>query len=337
MSMRRCEASPRTRIVFDQDQIILHPGSGGKLVPISPEGMKSLSDLTGYPITLNKKLSTGTAQAAMSELLRRQEEYCIFTKDGQVNGFYQAKKIHPIDPERIVSQTEKAIPGAGFIRVLVERDKLIGRLEVMGERRVPVEGSALENDIIAGGSIIKFSPTGTIAPTIQSYVLRIWCTNGCATPVFTESFAYGSGGGGGEGDNMWQWFRQSCRKSYQGVTKIAAQFSRLAGENISPEDRAAILETMLQSAGLHDKAAAGVRAEALRNPPQNSWDMMNLITYASSHLMSEPKRIYHAENSVTKFITETSHARTCPMCHRGEPHRQLPAHGNDTASTTEAG
>jgi len=311
--MKAVETTPRTKVSFTPDAVILQPGSGGKLVPISKEGLTSLSKYVGVPERMIAHLNDNTASAVLSELLQKKGSYVYHTKDDMVHSFYADTKRIFVPVDRLVATIERAIPDATYIRTMVDENNVV-YIEIMGERRAPVNGSLVQNDIIAGGAFVAFSPMGTIKPIVRSYCLRVACTNGMITPVKAFGFEFG----GNDGDSVWQWFRDSMKKAYQSVTKIAGDFSSMTSEKIQPADRAALLESMMHEAGIRDQLADALRSQAIERPPESSWDMANLISFGTSHLMAydEPKRVLKAMNSVAGYIGGARHNRECPMCHR---------------------
>jgi len=310
MKFKNIETSPRTKLEITPDMIVLRPGDGSKMMEIASEGITSIAKYTGFPEKLTQDLSNGIASSAMSELLRKKECFSLFTKDNKVVSIGKPKDWKPINTDRLFNTLEKSMPVQDYNRVMC-LDNHIARIEVVGEKRTVVPGSAIENDVIAGGAIINYSPIGTIQPSIQSFILRVWCTNGATTPLVSNQFTYG----GGEGDDMWQWFRNTVRSAYTSVERITQRFGEMANQQIPPQDRAAILESMLKEAHIRGENAKAIHAEALNNPPGSSWDMMNLITWGSSHVLENPIHIIRAQNTASNFIAASDHQRICPVCH----------------------
>ncbi len=145
-----------------------------------------------------------------------------------------------------------------------------------------------------------------------TYVLRLACTNGAISNTVVREFSYS----GGEGDDIWQWFRHSIKEAYRGFTRIVKGYEALAAEEVAPADRPLYLENLLKQAGVRGVMAEAVRARALEEPPRTAYDMMNLLTWASSHLLEEPRQIIRAQAAAAHFSEETTHARSCPVCHR---------------------
>ncbi|MBU1067638.1 hypothetical protein KKE60_07605, partial [Patescibacteria group bacterium] len=83
-----------------------------------------------------------------------------------------------------------------------------------------------------------------------------------------------------------------------------------------PEDRNLVLESLLKRAGIRGADADVVRANALTHPPENAYDMMQLVTWASTHHLMNPRAIMRAQQAAAVFSDETEHQRVCPTCHK---------------------
>lgn len=70
-----------------------------------------------------------------------------------------------------------------------------------------------------------------------------------------------------------------------------------------------------REAKISGEDANAVRAMAVDNPPNTSYDLMNLLTHATSHLIEDPKRVAIAQKAVASYTSENEHARVCPVCH----------------------
>jgi len=166
---------------------------------------------------------------------------------------------------------------------------------------------------VQAGVKIDFAPMGTVDPRVQSYAMVLACTNGVTSNTILADF---TGGGGGEGDDIWQFFRQSIRGAYGAFGQVVEGWRVLRKERIPAGDRASMLEALIRASKMPREAAEAVRAMAIQRPPANAWEMQNLITFASSHLLEEPQHIERAQKVAADFADEERHARTCPLCHR---------------------
>lgn len=303
---RQMEHTPQTRVLVEPGQVTIRPGNGGHLVPFSENGVKALTNFVGLPHKVCQVLSPDLFGKVATELLGRKERYNLLLDGGQVQNFVDYRGVRNLPVERVLSAIEQAMPECDYHRVSI-LDHYSASLEIVGPRQEAVR----RGDIVQAGALVNFSPINIIKPLVQSYVLRLTCTNGQTSRTVLAEFT----GGGGEGDDIWQWFRQSVRAAYQSVGDIVNRYREMIQERIPPEQRAGILEELLRRAGITGKEAEAVRAQAIQQAPRNAYDMMNLITWASSHIIKSPERIQRALNASATFVSESEHASVCPLCH----------------------
>jgi hypothetical protein len=306
ISVRTIEHQPRTKVVVQPDQVILRPGSGGRLMPINQEGAKSLANFIGMPQSLGKEITPGLFGQMATEVLSRRERYSVLLKNGAIIDFAKPSPARNISPERLVSTIEHAIPHAEFHKVTTQGYN--ASIEIVGVKQEAVR----RGDLIRAGALVNFSPVGTVMPSVQSFVLRLACTNGMTHNDILNEYR---GGGGGEGDDIWQWFRSSLRGAYGSLGGIVKRYRDMMKDHIPNEQRALILEEMLKRAKIGGEVANLVRSRAVQEPPRNSYEMLNLITWASSHLLTEPRQIGRAREVAATFASEETHHTYCPMCH----------------------
>lgn len=308
--VRVMEHNPRTRVVVTPDEVVLRPGGGQRHLEMTTAGVQSLANFIGLPTNLAAKLRPETFGAVATELLGRNNRYALMLKDGAITSVAKPTEYRSLNPTRVLSAVEGGIRGIEYHRVLL-LDNFVVSLELIGERREPV----VAGDLIQAGANVMFSPIGTVDPLVQSYALRLTCTNGATHRTVLREFHYGGGGGGGEGDDIWQWFRRSAQEAYNSLNRIVEQYRRMMDEQIPADQRAMVLEAMLREAKITGTDANAIRALAIEEPPQNSYEMMNLMTRASSHLLEDPRRVRRAQAAVQSYTSETEHARVCPVCH----------------------
>jgi len=307
--VRQVDHSPRTRVLVTPDMVTFRPGGGQHLMEMTHGGVESMAKFIGLPFPLAAKLRPETFGNVATELLGRKNRYALVTKDGAITGLAKPGEFHNLNANRVLQTIEGAIRGIEFHRVLI-LDNYVVSLEVIGEKREAVS----RGDLIQAGANVSFSPLGTVNPMVQSYVLRLSCTNGATSNTVLREFHFG-GGGGGEGDDIWQWFRNSTRSAYNALDRIVIRYRAMMNEQIPAGDRAAMLEAMLREARISGEDANAVRALAIENPPQTSYDVMNLITQATSHIIEDPQRVRRAQLTVASYTSDQEHARVCPVCH----------------------
>lgn len=304
-TVRPVEHTPRTRVLVQPGQVIIRPGSGGHLIPLSEDGVKAMTNFIGLPQKVCLELSPDLFGKVATELLGRKERYNLLLDDGEVQNIGEYRGVKNLPVERVLSTIEQAIPGCDYHRVSI-LSKYSVMLEIIGTKQEAVR----RGDLVQAGALVSFSPINMITPLVQSYVLRLACTNGQTSKTVLAEFT----GGGGEGDEVWQWFRQSVRAAYQSMGNIVNRYRAMTQERVPPDQRAGMLEELLRQAGITGKEAEAVRAQAIQDPPRNTYDMMNLITWASSHIIRSPERIQRALNASATFTSESQHATICPLC-----------------------
>ncbi len=307
--VRTMEHRAQTRVLVTPNMVTFRPGGGQHHMEMTTGGVQSLANFIGLPWNLAAQLRPETFGNVATELLGRKNRYALVTKDNAITAVAKPQEYNTLNPERVLRSVESGIRGIEFHRVLI-LDNFVVSLEVIGERRQAVA----RGDLIQAGAQITFSPMGTVDPMIQSYALRLACTNGVTSNTILREFHFG-GGGGGEGDDVWQWFRHSARDAYNALDRIVSRYQQMIAEHIDPSQRAMILEAMLREARIIGEDANAVRALAIENPPQTSYDVMNLITQATSHIIEDPRRVHRAQLAVASYTSAQEHARVCPVCH----------------------
>jgi len=305
-SARPVEHSARTRVVMEPGQVLIRPGNGGHLVPVTDKGVKALTKFVGVPQKVAEELSPDLFGRVATELLARKERYNLLLENDEVDDFVPYRGVKNLPVERVLTTIERAIPGCDFHRVSI-LDHSVASLEIVGTEQQAVR----RGDLVRAGAMVQFSPINTVMPLIQSYVLRLVCTNGATGKTVLSSF---TGGGGGEGDDIWQWFRQSVEAAYRSLGAIVSRYQQMLQERIPPDQRATMLEALLKEAGISGRAAEAVRARALEEPPRNTYEMVNLITWASSHIIESPRDRHRALAASACFTSEGQHASICPLC-----------------------
>lgn len=306
--VRNINDSHGARVSVAGETISLRPRRGTQVVDVAPEGAKAMVNYVGLPLGIAKSLSPRTFGEVLGELLDRTGSYSMVVKEDRLTDMIPYGQKAVVDPERLLNVIEKAIPVRDYNQVDLLPNR-IASLEIVGEKHAPVA----RGEMVRAGVKINFSPMGTVSPIVQSYALVLSCTNGATANNVLAEFT--AGGGGGDGDNIWQFFRQSIRSAYGSFEKVVEGYRKLRTENIRPEDRAQMLEALLKQARIGGKVAEAVRSMAIERPPRNSWELQNLITYASSHLLEAAPR-QRAQQVAADFADEERHSRTCPYCHR---------------------
>lgn len=309
------------RVMIDEEKetLSLRPSRGAHAVEVeTKEGVPNILRVVGLPLNIAKALSPGTFSACLAEMLAHKGEFSMVLNENKVTDIIPYRSRMNLPAERVLNTIEKAMPVQGYNRMMLINPHYI-QLEVVGEKTEPVA----VGDLVQAGVMLRFSPLNITKPAIKAYALRLTCTNGAARGGGWDEYAgSGKGGGGGEGDDIWQWFRRNIKRSYGSLDKVVAAWKKMVDEKIDPKDRAAMLEALIKESHLNQETADAIRAMALETPPVNNWELMNLITYASSHLLTVPKEVVRAQTAVSTFTDESQHMGICPVCHSAHPTRR---------------
>ena len=300
--------SPNTKVEVDgAEKVVFRPGGGGHTMVVSEAGLTSMAKAAGFPAGMAEKLTPKTFGNVATELLARVEEYAILVKDDQATAFVKKGTYRNLNAERVLETVQRAVPDfEGFSRVLINPD-----FSTSTELVTAHQSEVSKGDMVKAGALVTFSPIGTVLPGVQSYVNRLVCLNGATSNDVMRNFNFK-----GEGDSIWQWFRKAVKDAIESLDPIVARWRVMTAEVIAPEDRALILAAIIKDAKLPIEAASAMEQRALEAPPQNSYDMLNLLTWTTSHAMSEPVAIGRARRVVTEFQAASTHQRYCPTCRR---------------------
>ncbi len=290
----------------------IKPSPHGKPLMVLPSGVESVLRFAGIGDKLSGRLSSSTLAGVVEESLKGMKDgaFSALTDNGNIIDLAPARDYRTVDSERVLDNIARGIKDdVEFNRVLKLPNHTV-QVQTLGveERAVAVD------DIVRAGTLTQWSPIGVTAPLVQAFDVRLVCTNGMTHMDVLEEFAFVGSGGGGEGDNIWQWFRQASRRAYQAIGPVTERYQQLMAEEVTAEDRAAVINALLKSMRANKEVTDAVNARALEAPPTNSWEVLNLGTWATTHAMVEPAHILRGQRALTEYVNEDTHSRTCPTC-----------------------
>ena len=305
------EREPATKIVVTPDMVTMRPGKGKRLLEVGKEGVKDLFQFLHMPPDMVGKIMPGTCGQVANDLLGHKERVELLMKDGKIIGFRAPHAGHSMSPERVLESIEKVVEKPDYHKVAVDGQNV--NLEIVGIDKATVT----RGDVVRAGALVKFSPLGISNPSVQSFVMRLVCTNGMTSSTVLREYSFGGGRGGDDKkDGLWSWFRKGLKEAYGSYSKVVERYQQMIKDEIPEAERAMMLEAMIKEAGLKDEAAATVRTMAIDTPIRNSYDILNLITYATSHILEDPKQIHRARRATEVFQDNDSHALFCPVCRK---------------------
>ncbi len=294
------------RVIIEGEKVYMRPSRSGRLIEMAPGGVQALLSRTGLGTRLAERLSPRTLKAVFQEGLRPDNLALVVAND-KVTDLVATTNYHPIAAERVLDAVEKTMPEVDYRRALILPVHQV-QLEIIGVE----EKAVAKGDLVRAGVLVRFSPLGLGQPLVQSYCQRLACLNGAVSTDVIREFTYGGDGGG----NLWSWFRKGIKDSYGAVGAIVARWQAMMREPIAPGNRAFVIAALIKQAGLKGKEKEAVEAQALEAPPTNHYEAMNLLTWAASHAIEEPRAIVRAMTAASDFSSEERHHGLCPVCRR---------------------
>jgi hypothetical protein len=291
------------------EQVLVRGGEfGGIGMPLTFDARKKLFSLAGLRRPTVEKLSPSTASRVLTELTTEQPQLFIHD-DTMVIDIRPPQELRPVSITQVADILEETIGEHDFHRVLTYGSDV--HIESIGRDMVPdVVGTKEKNSLVQAGVVTKFSPVGFSLPQVQSFVVRLVCTNGMVGTEVLETYQ------AEDMNNFGSWYSTSISDAYDSVGSLVHKWQLLAEEGISAKDRMLMLTALLRDAKMPAKAREAVHAQALENPPQTSYDVLQLMTWATSHVLENPRHIFRAQNVATRFVNEEAHIRLCPTCDR---------------------
>jgi len=253
------------------------------------------------------KLSVKTMQYVVDDLLLQTKPFFITMKNGKPIDIVVGSPAMAVNPNKALSLIKEIAP-----EFLITRIRVASGDYCSVEIAIPsIEGEVRKGDILYGGAMINFSPIGSIAPAVQSYTVRLACTNGMTSQQFYGKWS--KAGGNGDFDD---WLRSSINESKIQFNVILDGYKKLVGEVIEPDDVEAVFAQMAKFVGFTKQDLVQVKMLLLKDPPKNMWEMTNLFSYATTHLLTDPSAIGDIMWNTSRITTPEYHAKVCPQCHR---------------------
>ncbi len=275
---------------------------------LSDDGVRSLLGYAKIPERMIPRISGGTGTSLVNELLARKGATgLLIHKDEGIVEVLSHRESRQMPVEKVLDTLERIIPETEYVRPVLMPNRCV-QLEVIGAETEAVAAG----DIIKAGVAIRFSPVGIMDPEIQTFVQRLVCTNGMTSTSVLKNFILGSG----DDDDLWQWFEGGVTEAYNSLSDVIGKYRHLIGEKLEPKDRARLLAGLLNKAQPGAVAQEAIHARMVEEPPENSYDVLNLVSWASSHVIQEPKRILKTQRAVAAFTDEDTHSHLCAVCHR---------------------
>ena len=301
---------PKTKVSVGSDMVVLKPGGGARTLEMTEEGVRNLANFCTIPDKFGTTLTPTTFGLVATELLEAKGQYALIVdRDNRIVDFGRAKEYRDFNTERVLATIDRAMPSCEIQRVFSLADHTVS-LDVASPKEMVVS----RGDLVRAGANITFSPIGVTTPLVVPYTLRCECTNGMTTSDILREYKF-TGGDGGGGGSFYPWLNKSIRLASNCLGDIIKRWRKLQAENIPDGQRAAMLTALLREARITGEVAAAINSRALEHPPENSFDLFNLITWGASTVEMEPKEVFRLRGAADKSYQEEAQKRLCSLCH----------------------
>ena len=289
----------------------LYISTDGNTFPLVEGGRRDLLKHIGVTEKLARRLSSNTASQVLTELYQDGGATSALMHSGNVVGFAPKGRYKAVPVSDVVDSIVDALGvDTEYNRAMVLPNHDV-RIEVVGADKEEV----FKGDVIRSGVCVQWSPVGLTNPLVQSFGLRLVCMNGMTSRTVLEEYELGLDAGP-TNTQVYNWVKDSVTNAYGSMPMTVAQWRGLAEDQISPIDRPQLIGALAKDAGVKGHAANALWAQATEEPPETAYDVLNLLSWLTSHVLDNPERVVKAQNALATFTEEQTHKRFCPTCER---------------------
>ena len=272
------------------------------------DARKSFLKHVGLSNNLANRLSNSTVSNVLTELYMQKGASSLVVHGDNVLSVGQSGRFVSVHCDNVLGAVDAAIDNVSFNHVSIMPNYDV-RIEMVGETRQEVT----KGDFIRGGVMLKYNPLGITDPVVQAYGLRLICMNGAVSNTVFDTYSLA---GSPTADDIEEWLTSQVRVAYESLPDTIARYKTLSNDVIEPSDRALLIEGLVKRAGLRGSDVKALWAKATEEPPQTAYDIMNLMTWVTSHYMLDASSIARAQSAVAAFVEEEAHNKICPTCNR---------------------
>lgn len=260
----------------------------------------------GMAKSMATRLKSSTASAVATELMQSKGRATALLRDTELMAIVPKGRYKSLPVDVVLDTIEETLGDVECNRVTLG-SRYGARLELLGER----EHEVIKGDLVQSGVMIDFNPVGLTDPIVQSYGLRLVCTNGMTANTVLETYVMTP-----DVTETQTWLRDAITNAYEGLDDAVIKWRDMAGFPVTPEDRALLLGGFIRDARLKATEQATLLSRATEEPPETAYDVFNLMTWFNSHVLTDPRRLARAQATAARFAQDNIYHRNCPTCHR---------------------
>lgn len=284
---------------------------GDHEVKSTKTGLEALARFVGVPVAYLLKVPADEQQYMLDRRIERSGEQDLsvwFTSDG-VEEILSPNKRR-IEPVQIAHAVARVMPLASSVRDAWHNPNDL-RLDVF----VPLDfdkgwgGDRKVGDLTAGGVRVIQNRKQNLAPSVQPFAYRLWCTNG----MEVQDLGLKVDARGLDVEEVLNEFGLECERAFRRVEGDIASFYDMRSQQVGP-DRTGVLRRLALDAGLPSRVVSTLEGMIPTvGESFTMFDLVNLITnYANFAPTSVPSRnIQRAGGALVN-----DHTARCAACHQ---------------------
>lgn len=319
-------ATSDVRIDLTSDNAVIEIGGKYEL-PANQRGVQALASYVGVPSSFFDRITVEEREWILRQrLLRHGAPVNVLFNDEGVLGAYKPGQT-PIDPGRIVGVAAKVtVPTAEVISFVNNPDEFSFDLAVPldYERavggdpdRILTDKDRRVGDITRGGLTFGYNRKQNLAPFVQPWMYRLWCTNGCSN---RDSGLRIDMRGLNTVDEVLGELENAAQRAFGRVEQDIADYYALREQTVPNPERA-----MRQAAREHglsdrvtmqliDRIPAALQEENIGDGEVTMFDIANIITNQANSPALRSKPAAQRELQAVGGDIATHHRQRCNSC-----------------------
>lgn len=286
---------------------------GNITVPADTEGITALGNWLEVPSKFLQRLDADMQQHILRGLLQRHPATANFVLNTE--GIKQVRDPGTkfIDPRRMVDAAIRVIdPSAPVVEHWRTTDEF--RLDVIAPENFDrgIGGDPQVGDITRGGIRIGVDLKHNLAPWVQPYMYRLWCTNG----METADQGLKVDARGASVDEVLAEFEAQADRAFRRVEQDIASFYELREQRVDNPERTLI--RMAEERGLPARTiltlAERVPAHIEEDGSATMFDLVNLITNQANDPRIRNRTGARRTLEATGGHVVTDHQERCGHC-----------------------
>lgn len=269
---------------LDSDQVTF--AFGGTEVPATADGMEQLASFVGIPRAFLLDLDPDMQQYNLREMLRRNPaNLTVRYDDSGVHEVYKPERVR-LEPAQIIDKaiavmTENAL----IVEQSIDSDELFFDVMVPHGFDRGLGGDPQVNDITNGGLRFYQNRKQNLAPSVNTFLFRLICTNGMMVPETGLTVD-------ARGQSVEQVLAELEMAAERAFSQVEEQIAHFYGmrQQVIEGDVTQTVVRVAQERGLPDRTAMALsrRVPELLDPEflghaPSMFDVVNLITNQANH------------------------------------------------------